>query len=46
MPEALEDEDLMDMVAAGLLQLTVVDAWKAEIWARMQKRLKPRPILR
>ena len=41
-PEALEDEDLMDMVAAGLLQLTVVDAWKAEIWARMQKRLKPR----
>jgi membrane-bound lytic murein transglycosylase MltF len=41
-PEALEDEDLMDMVAAGLLQLTVVDAWKAEIWARVQKKLKPR----
>ena len=41
-PEALEDEDLMDMVAAGLLQLTVVDAWKAQVWARMQKRLKPR----
>jgi membrane-bound lytic murein transglycosylase MltF len=41
-PEALEDEDLMDMVAAGLLELTVVDDWKAEIWARMQKRLKPR----
>ena len=32
----------MDMVAAGLLQLTVVDGWKAEIWAKMQKRLKPR----
>jgi len=44
-PEALEDEDLMDMVAAGLLQFTVVDAWKAEIWARMQKRVKPRPDL-
>ena len=44
-PEALEDEDLMDMVAAGLIQLTVVDAWKAEIWARMQKRLKVRPDL-
>jgi len=41
-PEALEDEDLMDMVAAGLIGLTVVDDWKAEIWARMQKRLKPR----
>jgi membrane-bound lytic murein transglycosylase MltF len=41
-PDALEDEDLMDMVAAGLLPLTVVDAWKAKIWARMQKRLKPR----
>ena len=41
-PEALEDEDLMDMVAAGLLQLTVVDEWKAQLWARMQKRLKPR----
>jgi membrane-bound lytic murein transglycosylase MltF len=41
-PEALEDEDLMDMVAAGLLQLTVVDGWKAQMWAKMQKRLKPR----
>ena len=41
-PEALEDEDLMDMVAAGLIGLTIVDDWKAEIWARMQKRLKPR----
>jgi len=41
-PDALEDEDLMDMVAAGLLQTTVVDGWKAKVWARMQKRLKPR----
>jgi len=41
-PEALEDEDLMDMVAAGLIELTVVDGWKADMWARMQKRLKPR----
>jgi membrane-bound lytic murein transglycosylase MltF len=44
-PEALEDEDLMDMVAAGLMQLTVVDAWKAEVWAKTQRRLKPRPDL-
>jgi membrane-bound lytic murein transglycosylase MltF len=41
-PEALEDEDLMDMVAASLIELTVADGWKAELWARMQKRLKPR----
>jgi membrane-bound lytic murein transglycosylase MltF len=41
-PEALEDEDLMDMVAAGLMSLTVVDAWKAKIWAQMQRRLKVR----
>lgn len=44
-PEALEDEDLMDMVAAGLLPLTVVDEWKANAWAAMNKRLRPRPEL-
>ena len=42
-PEALEDEDLMDMVAAGLLQLIIVDDWKARIWANMRKgRLRAR----
>lgn len=41
-PEALEDEDLMDMVAAGLLPLAVVDDWKARIWAGMHKGLKAR----
>ena len=44
-PEALEDEDLMDMVASGILGLTIADGWKAEMWARVQKRLKPRPDL-
>ena len=44
-PEALEDEDLMDMVAAGLIPLTVVDEWKANAWAAMNKRLRPRPEL-
>ncbi|HEX7292570.1 MAG TPA: transporter substrate-binding domain-containing protein, partial [Conexibacter sp.] len=34
-PEALEDEDLMDMAAAGLLRYTIVDSWKARIWARL-----------
>jgi membrane-bound lytic murein transglycosylase MltF len=42
-PDTLEDEDLMDMVAAGLLQITVVDDWKAGMWAGMHKgRLKVR----
>jgi len=42
-PDALEDEDLMDMVAAGLLKLTVVDDWKARLWAGMHKgRLRAR----
>jgi membrane-bound lytic murein transglycosylase MltF len=41
-PEALEDEDLMDMAAAGLLRYTVVDSWKARIWARLHPRLRPR----
>lgn len=44
-PELLEDEDLMDMVGAGLIPLTVVDEWKANIWAAMHKRLRPRPEL-
>ena len=44
-PEALEDEDLMDMVGAGLIPLTVADEWKATAWAAMQKRLRPRPEL-
>jgi membrane-bound lytic murein transglycosylase MltF len=43
--EALEDEDLMEMVAAGLLQFTVVDTWKAQIWARVYPRLRPLPAL-
>jgi membrane-bound lytic murein transglycosylase MltF len=44
-PEALEDEDLMDMVAAGLLGLVVVDDWKAALWADTLTQLKPRPDL-
>jgi membrane-bound lytic murein transglycosylase MltF len=32
-PEALEDEDMMDMLAAGLLRVIVVDDWKAKLWA-------------
>jgi membrane-bound lytic murein transglycosylase MltF len=42
-PDTLEDEDLMDMVAAGLFNFTVVDSWKAKLWAGMLKgKIKPR----
>lgn len=44
-PDALEDEDLMDMLAAGLVKLAVVDDWKANIWSGMVPKLKPRPDL-
>ena len=34
MPEALEDEDLLEMLDAGLLPVAVVDEHKARVWAR------------
>ena len=41
-PESLEDEDMMDMLNAGLLQLIVVDDWKARMWAQVLPKVKPR----
>jgi membrane-bound lytic murein transglycosylase MltF len=35
LPEELEDEDVLEMLHAGLLELTVVDDWKARIWAKV-----------
>jgi len=34
-PEVLEDEDLMEMVAAGLIPIVVVDSHKAAFWAQI-----------
>jgi membrane-bound lytic murein transglycosylase MltF len=34
-PDALEDEDMMEMANAGLLQAIVVDDWKARMWAQV-----------
>ena len=39
-PEALEDEDLMEMEDAGLVELLVVDDWKARMWAQVLPRLQ------
>jgi membrane-bound lytic murein transglycosylase MltF len=34
-PENLEDEDLLEMVNAGLIQITVVDSYLAEFWQQV-----------
>ena len=44
-PDALEDEDMMEMVGAGLLKLIVVDDWKARLWAGLIPKILPRPDL-
>lgn len=40
--ESLEDEDLLQMVNAGLLPWLIVDSHKAGLWARILKNLVPR----
>jgi membrane-bound lytic murein transglycosylase MltF len=34
-PDVLEDEDLMEMVDAGVIAAIVVDDWKAKMWAQI-----------
>jgi membrane-bound lytic murein transglycosylase MltF len=38
-PDALEDEDMLEMLNAGLLQAIVVDDWKAKMWAQVLPKL-------
>ncbi|AUT76641.1 transglycosylase SLT domain-containing protein [Paraburkholderia hospita] len=40
LPDALEDEDAMEMLNIGLLQILVVDDWKARMWAQMLPQIK------
>ena len=40
--ETLEDEDLMEMVNAGLLPMAIVDDYKAILWAKIFDKLKVR----
>ena len=50
-PEALEDMDIMEMVNAGMLELAIVDDYKARLWAgiagaepeKEQEEQKPAP---
>ena len=41
-PDALEDEDLMEMLDAGLVELQVVDDWKAHMWAQVLPKINLR----
>lgn len=38
--EALEDEDLMEMLDAGIISTIVVDDWKAKMWAKILPNIK------
>jgi len=42
LPDALEDEDALEMLSAGLLQILVVDDWKALLWAQVLPKVKVR----
>jgi len=38
-PDALEDEDMLEMLNTGLLEVMVVDDWKAKMWAQALPKL-------
>ena len=38
-PDALEDEDMMEMANAGVIDFLIVDNWKAKIWAQILPRI-------
>src|SRR3954469_9561776 len=44
-PDVLEDEDLLDMLNAGLVKAIVVDSWKAQLWTPVLRRTKAHPEL-
>jgi membrane-bound lytic murein transglycosylase MltF len=41
-PDALEDEDMLEMANSGLIEFLVVDDWKAKMWAQVLPKLKVR----
>ena len=40
-PEDLQDDDLLEMVNAGLVDIIVVDRYQALLWSKVFKKLKP-----
>jgi membrane-bound lytic murein transglycosylase MltF len=45
LPDELEDEDVLDMINAGLVPITVIDDWKGNVWAPYLPKVKLRPDL-
>jgi membrane-bound lytic murein transglycosylase MltF len=43
LPDALEDEDKLEMVNAGLLDVVIVDDWMAKIWLQILPNIKVVP---
>ena len=41
-PDALEDEDMMEMLNAGVFEFIVVDNWKAKLWSQVLPNIKVR----
>lgn len=39
-PDAIEDEDLMEMLNAGVVSLIIVDDWKAQVWAKVLPKIQ------
>ena len=44
-PEQLQDEDLLEMVNAGLADIVVVDDYKAELWAKVLPDIRLHPTI-
>jgi membrane-bound lytic murein transglycosylase MltF len=44
-PDVLEDEDMMEMLNAGLLRIMVVDQWKADLWAQVLRKIRLHPTI-
>jgi membrane-bound lytic murein transglycosylase MltF len=42
-PEELSDSDLMQMVNAGLVEIVVIDDYKAELWAKILPAIRMHP---
>ncbi len=40
--DSLEDEDMMEMLDAGLIEVLVVDDWKARMWAQVLPKIRVR----
>jgi membrane-bound lytic murein transglycosylase MltF len=39
-PDALEDEDMLEMLNIGLMEIIVVDDWKAKMWAQVLPKIR------